>query len=395
MNDIDEEVVSRIPLLLAIWGLENNENIEKENINITNFDFISKDFDIFYQDIKFDLIIGNPPYLSLEKGFLKEDIEEYKKEFESIFKVYDIFGIFIEKSLRFLNTNGNLCYIVPSTLFTNDSFEKLRKLMIKYNIKDCLFLGDKVFDNAVVPACIFNIENSKQESINIEFGDSEKLIVSLSEILGDKSSFRIGIDYEFNKEIINYQKNENNTTLGDLLDIKEAIKTGNDKRFIHEEKADNLIRLVKGKHVKPLVINQKLYLDYNTKEINRPLSPEFFEKDKIFIRRVSNKIIAAFDDTNLYATHTLYCAFDKNNELTKEDYKLLEIILNSEFYTKMYVTLFPFKGNIFPEIRPTKLKQLIFPKMEKIRENSIEINNCVSNLKIDQLLLSNIIISML
>ena len=69
---------------------------EYENINITNFNFTSKDFDKFYKDKFFDLIIGNPPYLSLEKGFLKNEIEDYKKEFATIFKVYDIFGIFIE-----------------------------------------------------------------------------------------------------------------------------------------------------------------------------------------------------------------------------------------------------------------------------------------------------------
>lgn len=395
MNDIDISAIDRIYLLISVYALENNEIIKESDFNISNFDFLSNEFNIFYKDIKFDIIIGNPPYLSLEKGFLKETIDLYKKEFKSIYKVYDIFGIFIEKSIKFLNKDGQLSFIVPSTLFTNDSFEKLRTLMLKYNIEYCINLGDGVFENAVVPSCIFKLTNNKnQKNINLVH-DKKEYSLKIYEILGDKNSFRLGIDYEFNKEIMKYKNNSKNITLDCLLDIKEAIKTGDDKSFITDINYFGLKPLVKGRDIKPFEIKQKLYLKYDKDKLSRPLNESFFEQNKIFIRRVSNKIIAAFDNNNLYATHTLYCAFDINNHLNESDFKILEILLNSDFYTLMYLTLFPLKGNIFPEIRTTKLNQLIFPNLEILRKNNEKILSTVTKNKINQKLLTNIIKNML
>ena len=381
MNDIDLDSIQRLQVLIAIYALENEENINYSDLNITNFDFIEKDFDHFYSDFKFDLVIGNPPYLSLEKGFLKEDIERYKREYHSIFKVYDIFGIFIEKSIRFLDKNGELIFIVPATLFTNDSFEKLRLLMLSKNIEQCLHLGDKVFENAVVPSCIFKLSNKKQQDkITLKY-DNKYCSSNIDDIIGDKNSLRLGIDYEFNKEIIKYKKNKSNTTLGNIVDIKEAIKTGNDKKFINNEFSEGFKPLVKGRDINPLAIKQKLYLNYIKEELSRPLTESFFEQNKIFIRRVSNKIIAAYDNKFLYATHTLYCAFQHKNKdsvvLSEEDLELITILLNSYFYSKMYITLFPFKGTVFPEIRTTKLRQLVFPSIPIIRDNKNDIDKCV------------------
>tara|TARA_Y100001960_G_scaffold321323_1_gene395857 strand:- start:77551 stop:79164 length:1614 start_codon:yes stop_codon:yes gene_type:complete len=385
MNDIDNESLYKLSLLIAVYTLEHQEDIKNDDLNFYNLDFTTIESRSLFNQVNPNIIIGNPPYLSIEKGFVSSEIERYKSDFDCVFKVYDLFAIFIEQSLKTLNDSNSFCFIIPSTFFTNDSFKHIRKLLTEYQIDNLIHLGDDVFKNATVPVCIIKVSKQKKETRKtiIEF-NSVVNEVFVSHILGDNSSFRLGIDLDFNNNIVSFQKNKNNTTLGKILEIKEAIKTGNDKRFLSDTPFGNAKPALKGRDVTAFTIKQKLYMDYDKETLSRPHTEAFFEQPKIFIRRVSKNIIAAFDSNNHYSTHTLYCAFDKNKELSNEDYELLTILLNSNFYSKMYETLYPFKGDVFPEIRSTKLKNLIFPNMDTIRKYKSEIKSCLKNNVLNQ-----------
>src|SRR5690606_16302932 len=92
----------------------------------------------FKEGIKtFNVIIGNPPYVTTEDmvNLLPAiEYEVYKKKYSSSYKQFDKYFIFIERALEKLEPNGVLCYIVPNKFSKIKSGEKLRKLLTKESL---------------------------------------------------------------------------------------------------------------------------------------------------------------------------------------------------------------------------------------------------------------------
>lgn len=85
----------------------------------------------------FNVIIGNPPYVTTEDmvNLLPAiEYEVYKKKYSSSYKQFDKYFIFIERALEKLEPNGMLCYIVPNKFSKIKSGEKLRKLLTKESL---------------------------------------------------------------------------------------------------------------------------------------------------------------------------------------------------------------------------------------------------------------------
>ena len=82
---------------------------------------IQEDFIIFNSQIKYDLIVGNPPYFVLEKGYkISEQMEPY------IYGRPNIFGLFIIQALSMLATNGILAFIIPKSFLNSSYYSKIR-----------------------------------------------------------------------------------------------------------------------------------------------------------------------------------------------------------------------------------------------------------------------------
>lgn len=98
------------------------KNIETSNIKIINDSFI------IIKTNKYDLIIGNPPFYVMKKS----DVDsQYYKYFDGR---PNIFILFIIKSLKSLNDNGILSFILPKNFLNCLYYEKTRKY-INYNFQ--------------------------------------------------------------------------------------------------------------------------------------------------------------------------------------------------------------------------------------------------------------------
>ena len=80
---------------------------------------------------KFDAIVGNPPYMATEhmKQFSPLELPLYKTHYQSAYKQFDKYFLFIERGLDLLKPNGLFGYIVPSKFTKVGAGKKLRDFL--------------------------------------------------------------------------------------------------------------------------------------------------------------------------------------------------------------------------------------------------------------------------
>jgi adenine-specific DNA-methyltransferase len=105
-----------------ITGIEKNTQIYNEikgtyqEYNIINGDYLSCTLTMLY-----DLIITNPPYFVLKKT---KALNEYNAYYDGR---PNIFILFLVKSLKMLNKNGILCFVLPKNFLSCLYYDKTRK----------------------------------------------------------------------------------------------------------------------------------------------------------------------------------------------------------------------------------------------------------------------------
>ncbi len=118
---IDEKIESRYKNSLRALGYQ------------VNFDFRTIFSEVFQKNDGFDVLIANPPYITIglgkkQKFFTEKEVTTLKTLFADVFEYKgNTFALFLSKAIRLLNKQGLLTYIIPNTLLLNSTFEKTRK----------------------------------------------------------------------------------------------------------------------------------------------------------------------------------------------------------------------------------------------------------------------------
>jgi len=127
---------------------------------------------------KFDLIIGNPPYVNTEdmNNLLPyEELKTYKKKYKTSYLQFDKYFIFIERALQKLKDQGCLCYIVPNKFTKIKSGLKLRKLLAdsKYVVEYTDFGSAQLFADKTIYSSILLLKKEAQS--NFRFSEISNL----------------------------------------------------------------------------------------------------------------------------------------------------------------------------------------------------------------------------
>ena len=94
------------------------------------------------KDMKFDFVIGNPPYVRVQR-LEKEQKEHYERYYQTPKANYDIYIIFIERGVKWLENNGKLGYITSDQYALTNYGEKLRKFIAEnYKIEQFIDFAD-------------------------------------------------------------------------------------------------------------------------------------------------------------------------------------------------------------------------------------------------------------
>ena len=139
----------------------------------------------------FDIVIGNPPYINLEKiknsAKVYGDLVQNKKNtpvYSTFCKGGDIYTLFVERAYALVGKNGIASYIMPNKWMTTDYGKGLRKFFLENGIDKIIDFGDyQVFPNVTTYTCIFSKygkENRNEIKIaNVD--ESEKLLDAVYE----------------------------------------------------------------------------------------------------------------------------------------------------------------------------------------------------------------------
>ena len=149
-----------------------------------------------FDDKKFDIIVGNPPYVKTED--IRKNIAEYeyiKTKYETSFKQFDKYFSFIEKSLEYLKPNGFLTFVVPSSWINQVAGKKLRKILKKFIYKLVNFTDANIFDGRSNYTCVLYLSNKNYDSLKYF------VVKEHHNWLNKETEY-----FEINKKILNFDK---------------------------------------------------------------------------------------------------------------------------------------------------------------------------------------------
>ena len=144
--DLNKESVEITKLSLWLKTADKNKTLAslENNIKCGNsliddpeiagemaFDW-EKEFPQVFENGGFDIVVGNPPYVSTKQIPTNDRNYYWDKYKEILFSEMDLYEIFIYKSINeLLKNKGYLGFITPDSYFTNTSFELLRKYLLE------------------------------------------------------------------------------------------------------------------------------------------------------------------------------------------------------------------------------------------------------------------------
>ncbi len=345
--------------------------------------------EVFSQKSGFDIVIGNPPYIQLQRainGKLKF-ADLYKNEnYETFERTGDIYALFYEKGTTILSENGLLCYITSNKWMRANYGKSLRKFFSRKNPLKLIDLGPGVFNTATVDTNILLIEKSNPQQDNLKaltLTDKEKInqladndFITLNKLSEDSWIILNKEEYKIKQRIESI-----GTPLKEWdIKISYGIRTGLNKAFIIDGKTkDELIvkdsknaeiikPILRGRDIKRykaafadlwVIIVKKSF--HNEFKLNYPILYNFvaqyeielknrgqvhagshhwieidnsptdkylkeFEKEKILYQEMVQKSSFIYDDKSNY-----FC-LDTGRIITGEHLKFLLSIFNSNLF---------------------------------------------------------------
>ena len=130
--------------------------------NITPFFLWKLEFsEVFQEKWGFDIVIGNPPYVQLQKFARTQiQIDLENANYATFTKSGDLYCLFYERWLEMTKKeSGILCYITSNKWMRAWYGEKLRRYFSNHNPLKLIDLGSNVFSSATVDSNILIIEN--------------------------------------------------------------------------------------------------------------------------------------------------------------------------------------------------------------------------------------------
>ena len=149
------------------------ENLDQEAENLgvhgVNWNIICGNYLKIQLDREFSYVLGNPPYI-VYRDIEKREREYLQSHFESCKEgKFDYYYAFIEKSIRNLEENGCMAYIVPSSIYKNVFARRLRETIRPFLTGVYDYTSQNKFPGTTISSTILCLR--KQVSADFDYKD--------------------------------------------------------------------------------------------------------------------------------------------------------------------------------------------------------------------------------
>ena len=321
-NAIRDAIKATVLDLLKHRGISGKAYDELEKIDLhSNSEFFL--WHTWFSDVfnrpndcnGFDIVIGNPPYISAPTQIANKNLSEQReriidsKKYKSLYQKWDLYIPFIELGTQLNCEKGITTMIVPFPL-TNQLYAKvLRKMLVEeYDMFELVDLnGTKIFDNATVSNCIPFVKKARNpcgNSIWISKID-ENLHISRT---FEQTKSDLVQDEKTDVWNVTQEKRETNRhaemhVLGDYCYISKGMVLNSDENSKEEKfvKADLISntkdkihckKYIEGKDLERFEIKRIRYLEYGTErspsKLSRPTFEELYKNQKLLINSLGD-----------------------------------------------------------------------------------------------------------
>ena len=313
----------------------------------------------------FDCVIGNPPYLFITE--LDDDEKRYFFDrYETSEYRFDVYGLFTELAIRKLARQGGyVSFITPHTLLSNDSFEKLRRLILRRTLLEAVIdIGPGVFQGVSNETMIFIFRNGTGPE-----GSPPTRVISTTARAFERPGREFSVKQEdwlnnpkaawltrvSHLELSVVSKLANTPqALGDLCTINQGLRTGDNRNYLSSsQKSGKWKPAVGGKHIARYdPLEEEIYVYYVPELLDAPRRPEIFDSpEKVVIQEVRNitlprRLVATYDDQRFFclqSTNVINLRVDRADEWR---IKYLLGILNSNGANFFFRQLFSGNNHI-------------------------------------------------
>jgi len=271
----------------------------------------------------FDIVIGNPPYINIEK--ISDNVKKHLfARYNTCRGRTDVYIAFLEFTLKILNTDGIVSFIIPHSFVNQNYGTELRQFILNnYFVKEIVDTSDYfIFDNATVKNIIISIVKSKDagRKTRIRIAKSPKSFKNHTYQQNFLEQKRFSLlkntrfDTRFSEKFIFLRDKiwQNSLPFMDICFVAYGARLNHRSKkirksyYVYQKHNSNFKPFLEGKDIERYKLKQSGWLNYVPSEHYNPMFSELFESNKImFINVVSDRLRFAFDKEGFYNSHTV------------------------------------------------------------------------------------------